>query len=129
MSAYEYTYIPTHTSIPMNLLAVDLYDKGVNHVKEGNIEEAFSAFRQVLAMEPNSAPAYNGLGICFHFMGRKQDAQSAYQHAARLDPRFASMQQRTLMDRLATLYRHKFLHPSMVQEMPPLEDDDDDFDD
>lgn len=123
MSALDYAYTP-----PSNSAAI-WYDQGVAQVKEGNIDEAFTAFRHVLEMEPESAPAYNGLGICFHFMGRKKDADSAYQHAARLDPRFATVQQRTLMDRLATLYRHKFLHPGMITNEPVVEDDDDDDDD
>lgn len=124
MSAGNYNYIPTEDP------AARWYETGVAQVKEGNIEEAFSAFRHVLEMEPESAPAYNGLGICFHFMGRKQDAQSAYQHAARLDPRFTAVQQRTLMDRLATLYRHKFLRPGMyVDPVVSDDDDDDEYDD
>lgn len=122
MTALDYAYIPT------NDLAARWYDQGVAQVKEGNIEEAFSAFRHVLEMEPESAPAYNGLGICFHFMGRKKDADSAYQHAARLDTRFATVQQRTLMDRLATMYRHKFLRPGMCNEVVVVDNDDDDDD-
>lgn len=123
MSALEYAYTPQNDPVAR------WYDRGVSQVKEGNIDEAFSAFRHVLEMEPESAPAYNALGICFHFMGRKKEADSAYQHAARLDPRFASVQQRTLMDRLATLYRHKFLRPGMITDAAAAIDDDDDDDD
>ena len=108
--------------------AAQCYDVGVAHVREGNIEEAFSAFQTVLRLEPESAPALNGLGICYHFMGDKKEASRAYDRAAKLDPRFALQHQRTLMDRLATLYRHKFLHPGM--ETPTvIEADDDDDDD
>lgn len=122
MTALDYAYTPTDD------LAARWYNQGVAQVKEGNIEEAFSAFRHVLEMEPESAPAYNGLGICFHFMRQKKDADAAYQHAARLDSRFASAQQRTLMDRLATMYRHKFLRPGMCNEVVVVDDDDDDDD-
>ncbi len=122
MTTVDFPYTPTDD------LAARWYDQGVAHVKEGNIDEAFSAFRHVLELEPESAPAYNGLGICLHFMGQKKDAEAAYRDAARLDSRFATAQQRTLMDRLATMYRHKFLRPGMFNEVLVSEDDDEDDD-
>ncbi len=106
--------------------AVECYNIGVAYVREGNIEGAVDAFQAVLRLEPDSAPALNGLGICYHFMGNQQEAVRAYEHAAKLDARFAAQHQRTLMDRLATLYRHKFLHPGMETVNLIVADDDDD---
>lgn len=107
-------------------LAATWYDRGVSEVKAGNIEEAFDAFKRVLQLEPESAPANNGLGICLHFMGKRDEAADAYQKAAQLDSRFAKALHVTLMDRLATLYRHKLLRQSAGCPTPAKDTDDDD---
>lgn len=50
------------------------------------IDEAMKMFHQVIADEPEAAPPHYGLAQCFDLLGRYDEAEAAYEEAARLEP-------------------------------------------
>src|SRR3712207_6760174 len=52
------------------------------------LDEAERAAEHALALDPNSADAYAGLGNIRDFQGRHEDAVALYRQAHRLDPQF-----------------------------------------
>jgi tetratricopeptide (TPR) repeat protein len=53
---------------------------------DGDLDEAVRTFRQVLALEPNLAPAYEGLGRIFARQGDYGAAALALQHCREIEP-------------------------------------------
>ena len=59
---------------------------GLTALAAGNFEEASSAFRQVIAIEPRVPAVYLNLGVALKAMGDLASAQAAYQNAIALNP-------------------------------------------
>jgi tetratricopeptide (TPR) repeat protein len=90
-----------------------LFQKGEEALKQGRLDEAESAFRGVLAANPEVAGAYANLGVVY--MRRKQwdKALEALRHAERLLPRVAGIR---LNIGLAYYRQNEFL-----KAIPPFE--------
>jgi S1-C subfamily serine protease len=56
------------------------------HYQEGRIEEAVRAYRQAIDADPDSAAAYNGLGVAYAGLKQYREAAAAYQQSIKLDP-------------------------------------------
>lgn len=55
---------------------------------------AYQLYRQACVLDPASGPAWWGMANTLYLMGHKADALGAYQHAARLLPTAAQVQER-----------------------------------
>lgn len=55
----------------------------------GRLDEAEQLFRQCLELDPNSAKAWNKLGVVIVHKGNKDKAKQCFQQAIKLDPKFA----------------------------------------
>jgi protein O-GlcNAc transferase len=59
------------------------------HHAAGRLDDAISAYRQAIDIEPAYADAFNNMGNAFKDKGQIADAISAYQRAIELNPRYA----------------------------------------
>jgi tetratricopeptide (TPR) repeat protein len=62
------------------------YERGVELLRADKVENAAEEFQAVLKASPQSAAAYNMLGVCYSRLGRLQAAHHAFEQAVRLDP-------------------------------------------
>jgi len=51
-----------------------------------NYADAIAGFRAIIAIEPNNADAYQGMGIAYAAMDKNREAIDSLDRAARLDP-------------------------------------------
>ena len=58
------------------------------HRREGRLEEAERAYRRVLELEPDSAPAFNNLGNLYQETGAFEKAEKAYRRALEILPSY-----------------------------------------
>ena len=57
--------------------------------EDKNFEEAALKYKAALSLDPNSAYAYNALGVVVHQQGKVDEAIASYQKALQIDPNFA----------------------------------------
>ncbi|MCY3679063.1 MAG: tetratricopeptide repeat protein [Gemmatimonadetes bacterium] len=60
---------------------------GGRALEDGNADDAEAVFSRLIEMDPNLAPAHNGLAEAHTLMGHQDLAIEHYQHALRIDPR------------------------------------------
>jgi tetratricopeptide (TPR) repeat protein len=65
-------------------------NKGDQLLRKGRHAEAVQQFETAVRLLPQSAPAWNHLGLAYHGHGQWQDAQRAYQKALALDHKLAA---------------------------------------
>jgi tetratricopeptide (TPR) repeat protein len=58
---------------------------GERLIREGKLEKAIQRLEAGTQLLPRNAPAWNYLGLAYHYAGRADDAVRAYQHALTLD--------------------------------------------
>ena len=61
---------------------------GRRYLKDGNYEKAVREYQKALGMNPQLAPAYNGIGIAYTMLERYSAAIDAQQKALALQPNF-----------------------------------------
>jgi len=74
--------------------------------------EAFQLYRQVCVLDPHSGPGWWGMANSLYLMGRKSEALSAYQQAAKLMPQSLQAQSRLRLIEAE-------LHPATVAAPAP----------
>ncbi len=67
-------------------VAATPYDRGRQYFDEGRLAASIEQFRLVVAADPNSVAALNGLGAAYDRMGRFDLSASYYERALRLAP-------------------------------------------
>ena len=70
----------TEASAHLDLARADLHQEG------GDLNEATAEFRAVLALDPQNASAWNGLGDALGRTGKYEEAAAAYGEALKLSP-------------------------------------------
>ncbi len=66
--------------------AVELYEKALLAVKEGNREKAIKQLKDALAIHPSFVAALNGLGVQYMKLGNHEQAIEAFRNALKLSP-------------------------------------------
>src|SRR5215204_2550281 len=66
--------------------AVDLYNKALTSVKDGNRDKAIEQLKAALALHPSFVAALNGLGVQYMKLGEHQAAFEAFSNALKLSP-------------------------------------------
>jgi tetratricopeptide (TPR) repeat protein len=67
-----------------------LLDRCADLHGRGELEEAISAYREVIRIAPQSIHAHYGLGGALTAVGRREEAIAAYRAAIRLEPDFVA---------------------------------------
>ena len=65
--------------------------------ERGKLNEAEASYRQVIALKPDYAEAYNNLGTTLKELGRLDEAEASYRHAIELKPDYAKAHDNLLM--------------------------------
>ncbi len=66
--------------------ALDLYNKALTSVKDGNREKAIEQLKGAIAIHPAFVAALNGLGVQYMKMGKHQAAYEAFSNALKITP-------------------------------------------
>ena len=66
-----------------------LVNIGRFYLKDGHYQKAVSEYQKALGMDPQSAAAYNGIGVAWTMLEKYEEAVAAQQQALALQPDFA----------------------------------------
>ena len=66
--------------------ALDLYNKALASVKDGNREKAIEQLKGAIAIHPSFVAALNGLGVQYMKLGNHQAAYEAFRSALKITP-------------------------------------------
>jgi tetratricopeptide (TPR) repeat protein len=78
--------LPYH---PAELPAKDHCDRGVEHYRQGEVDEAILEFQEALKFDPNDGLAHYNLAIAYGGQGRFDEAIDEYEEALRIKPDYA----------------------------------------
>ncbi|HBA72622.1 MAG TPA: hypothetical protein DER40_03740 [Geobacter sp.] len=84
----ESIYRDTGLSLDLYLQEMDRFDRAFLKMLNGEYEDAISGFLKVCESNKNHAQSYGNLGLCYSFLGKKQEALSAYDKALEIDPTY-----------------------------------------
>ncbi len=88
---------------------------GIDVARRGLWQEARFRFEQAASMNPDSASAFNNLGVTLEQQGEFDKARAAYERALQLDPKNISIQQNYDLFREADEKRNK----KVKKDAPP----------
>ena len=94
---------------------------GIDVARRGLWQEARFRFEQATVLNPDSASAYNNLGVTLEQQGEFDKARAAYERALQLEPKNISIQQNYDLFREADEKRNKKLKkdaPAKPKETP-----------
>ncbi|NQE36836.1 tetratricopeptide repeat protein [Microcoleus asticus] len=72
------------------VLAQQKYNLGNTLKNQGKLEEAITAYRKAIEIDPNFAWAYNYLGLILQNQGKLEEAITAYRKAIEIDPNYTN---------------------------------------
>ncbi|MFA7059808.1 MAG: tetratricopeptide repeat protein [Pedobacter sp.] len=78
----------TGLSLDIYLREMDRFDSAFLKMQNREYEEAISGFLKVCESYEQHAQSYGNLGLCYAFLGKKQEALSAFDKALTIDPRY-----------------------------------------
>jgi tetratricopeptide (TPR) repeat protein len=82
----ESIYRETGLSVDDYLRDMDRFEDAFAKMQNGEYEEAISGFLKVCQSSKNHAQSYGNLGLCYAFLGQKQEALAAFDKALIIDP-------------------------------------------
>jgi Tfp pilus assembly protein PilF len=92
---------------------------GIDVARRGLWQEARFRFEQATVLNPDSASAFNNLGVTLEQQGEFDKARTAYERALQLDPKNVSIQQNYDLFREADEKRNKKLKPPAKPKESP----------
>ncbi|MBN1347929.1 tetratricopeptide repeat protein [candidate division KSB1 bacterium] len=75
-------------SLDEYLESAAIFNEAFNAMIRMEWEKAISGFKKVLSMDPRHTQSYGNLGICYGYLGRKQEALANLDRALELDPNY-----------------------------------------
>ena len=73
-------------ALPVEAAAGRLFGEALRHQHQGKLNEAIRLYKQVLALTPNHAEAWNNLGVALATQGQVEGALTAFSKATVVDP-------------------------------------------
>jgi Flp pilus assembly protein TadD len=92
---------------------------GIDVARRGLWQEARFRFEQATVLNPDSASAFNNLGVTLEQQGDFEKARAAYERALQLEPKNVSIQQNYDLFREADEKRNKKLKPPAKPKESP----------
>jgi len=68
------------------LKSMDMFHEAFAAMENRQWAKALAGFQRVVALNRNSPQSYGNMGICYGFLGQKQEALTAFDKALELDP-------------------------------------------
>jgi tetratricopeptide (TPR) repeat protein len=65
------------------------FDQAFSYMRDKKYEKAITLFNKVLEANKNHVQSHGNVGICYAFLGKRQEALSAFDRALELDPNYA----------------------------------------
>jgi tetratricopeptide (TPR) repeat protein len=82
----------TGLSLELYVQSMEEFDEAFLNMRNQEYEEAITGFQNVLALNKNHPQSYGNLGLCYAFLGKKQEALSALDKALEIDPKYEPAQ-------------------------------------
>jgi tetratricopeptide (TPR) repeat protein len=82
----ESIYRDSGLSLDIYLQAIDQFDSAFLKMRNREYEDAISGFLKVCELYNNHTQSYGNLGLCYSFLGKKEEALSAFDRALEIDP-------------------------------------------
>jgi|GEM_PF-192395 len=79
-------------SLDRYLQLMDMFDAAFAAMENQQWERALAGFQQVVAVDSGSTQSYGNMGLCYAFLGRRQEALAALDRALELDPAYEPAQ-------------------------------------
>jgi beta-lactamase regulating signal transducer with metallopeptidase domain/tetratricopeptide (TPR) repeat protein len=73
--------------------SVDHISQGLSHLREEQIDDAFTDFNKAVESNPENAVAYFSRGVTYYVQGQTENAISDYNKAIEIDPKFTAAYQ------------------------------------
>ena len=83
-------------SLEQYLESMDVFDKAFLNMKDKKYTKAILGFEKVLGQNPNHPQSHGNIGLCYAYLGKKDEALAAYERALELDPGYAPAKQNML---------------------------------
>jgi tetratricopeptide (TPR) repeat protein len=80
---------PILTPSPLADKPGDALDEAKKLHKDKKYAESLAVFQKIAAHDPKNAEAFNGMGLCYHAMGKADLAVDAFQKAIERDPKIS----------------------------------------
>ena len=85
-------------SVEEHFESMAVFDRAFLSMKEDkNYSKAILGFKKVLAQNPNNPQSYGNIGLCYAYMGKKDEALAAYEKALELDPDYEPAKQNMMV--------------------------------
>jgi tetratricopeptide (TPR) repeat protein len=69
------------------------FDQAFSYMRNKQYEKAITIFNELLEANKDHVQSHGNLGICYAFLGKRQEALSAFDRALELDPNYAPAKQ------------------------------------
>ncbi len=76
------------TDLDTFIRAQDIFEKGVQLMKNGKWEQAIDAYEETLTLNASTPQPHGNLGLCYARLGRKEDAIKSFDRALAIDPNY-----------------------------------------
>lgn len=78
----------TGLSLELYIQTMEEFDRSFLCMRNRKYEEAIIGFNKVLKLNKNHTQSFGNIGLCYAFLGNKQEALSAFDRAMEIDPTY-----------------------------------------
>jgi tetratricopeptide (TPR) repeat protein len=79
-------------SLDLYLKTMDEFDSAFSKMRNKEYEKAITGFQNVLEFNNNHPQSYGNIGLCFSFLGKREEALAAFDKALEIDPDYQPAQ-------------------------------------